>query len=54
MTTPLTIAKLMYPDLPERQVVEAERIGRIVEGWSDRMAIDYLVELEISLRKQRA
>jgi hypothetical protein len=31
--------------------VSCEQVQRMVEGWSDRMAIDYLVELEVTLKQ---
>jgi hypothetical protein len=33
--------------------VSCEQVQRMVEGWSDRMAIDYLVELECALKQNR-
>jgi hypothetical protein len=43
-----SIAKVMYPDKWE---IEAKKILDSIEGWSDRLAIDYLIELQATVCK---
>jgi hypothetical protein len=46
------IAHLMYPGegFDEVRKVKADQITESVQGWSDRMAVEYLVELENKLK----
>lgn len=50
MTTPESIARLLFPNDEQKRNDKAEELRQVVQYMSDRNSIDYLVELEHKIK----